>query len=42
MRSAEILSKPSSTSAAARSSHDVGSLSRFNIVRFTAAVNNRN
>lgn len=41
MRSAEILSKPSSTSTAARSSHDVGSLSRFHVVRFTAAVNNR-
>lgn len=34
--SAEILSKPSSTSTAARSSHNVGSLSRLHVVRFTA------
>lgn len=32
MWSAEILSKTSTTSAATRSGHDVGSLSRFNIV----------
>ena len=32
MRSAEILSKPSSTSTAARSGHDVRSLSRLDIV----------
>lgn len=32
MRSAEVLSKSSSTSTATRSSHDVGSLSRFDVV----------
>lgn len=37
MWSTEVLSKASATSAAARSSHDVGSLSRLDVVRFTAA-----